>query len=159
MEKEQIYNTINNLKLKEFKEIQKRKDKVDESYDSYDVIKEVERIVNPNNQHKMTTIQEFCNHNPHISYELVLSRLAYMKHILIGQEVVCMSSEVDYYLKPRKFGHKGYDYEVYLVMSRELEDELQYWVDYYVKTKMELGQMTILPEIFYTELEKYSSKI
>lgn len=159
MEKEQIYNTINNLKLKEFKEIQKRKDKVDESYDSYDVIKEVERIVNPNNQHKMTTIQEFCNHNPHISYELVLSRLAYMKHILIGQEIVCMSNEVDYYLKPRKFGHKGYDYEVYLVMSRELEDELQYWVDYYVKTKMELGQMTILPEIFYTELEKYSSKI
>lgn len=159
MEKEQIYNVINNLKLKEFKEIQKRKDKVDESYDSYDVIKEVERIVNPNNQHKMTTIQEFCNHNPNISYDLVLSRLAYMKHILIGQEIVCMSNEVDYYLKPRKFGHKGYDYEVYLVMSRELEDELQYWVDYYVKTKMELGQMTILPEIFYTELEKYSSKI
>lgn len=82
-----------------------------------------------------------------------------MKHILIGQEVVIMSNKVDYYLKPRKFGHKGYDYEIYLVMSRELEEDLQCWVDYYVKTKMELGSRNLLPEIFYTELEKYSSKI
>lgn len=98
--------------------------------------KRMVKSLNFNNQDKMTLLVDIVERNPHISYDQLLNKLKSLGYIEIindkkeGKIPVFMAEGVDFYIEPHRVGKRDYrGMDIYLVVSKEIEEKLQEYCD------------------------------
>ena len=126
-------NFLENLLYEQQSEIAERIWFVAEYYEHYS--KKLIKLLNPNNQDKMTLLVDIIERNPHVSYKQLLNRLNCLGYIETisddeDERPILLTDEVAFYIEPHRVGKRDYaGMDVYLVVSKELEKELQEWCD------------------------------
>ncbi len=126
-------NILENRMYEQNYEIEKRIWFVAEFHEHYS--KKLIKLLNPDNQDKMTLLSDIVMRNPNVSYEQFLNKLkdlGYVEFIEDNEDKrpILMAEGVDFYIEPHRVGKSDYNgMDTYLVVSKEVEKELQEWCD------------------------------